>query len=117
MTTEVRVTDWLNVRSETGGFEAFMDVPATRPTQFITVERVGGPESFISGVPLLAVQVWAEYRFQAAAAAQALAKELQKLVLESWVARVTVSSVHNFPDPASAQARYQLSVELVTKFD
>lgn len=116
---EALIVEWLNTESAlvNDGFEAFMDVPETRPARFITVERTGGPEGLITGSPMLAVQVWAKYRFEAASFATRLAVELQKLVLLPWVARVQVSSVYNFPDPDSGQARYQITVELVTKFD
>ena len=116
---EALLVDWVNENAIiTGeGFEAFMDVPGERPERFITVERVGGSEGLITGTPLFAVQVWAEYRFEAAEAADLLARELRKLVLLPWVGRVGVDSVVNFPDPDSRQARYQITLELVTKFD
>ena len=119
MSVEALLVDWVNDESAmpSAGFEAFMDVPTDRPERFITFERTGGPEGLITGSPMLAVQVWAKYRFEAADFAQALARELRKLVFLSWVGRVAVSSIYNFPDPDSSQARYQLTVELVTKFD
>ena len=119
MTVEVLIVDWINDESAmpSAGFEASMDVPGTRPERFITVERTGGPEGLITGSPVLAVQVWAKYRFEAADFAQALAREFRKLVYLPWVGRVAVNSVYNFPAIESNQARYQLTLELVTKFD
>lgn len=112
---EALIVDWLNLDPGPWG-EASMDVPADRPDRFVTVERVGGPEGYVTGSPLLAVQVWAKYRFEAADHAEQLMRRLRSAVSLPWIARVTVSSIHNFPD-GSGQARYQISVEMVTKFD
>lgn len=97
--------------------EAFLDVPSDRPARFITVERTGGPEGRIAGEPMLAIQVWAKHRFEAADLAAVVAGVARAAVLLPTIARVGVTSVYNFPDPDSRQARYQMTVELVTKFD
>lgn len=114
MAVEVLAVDHLN---EVGDVEAFMDVPADRPGEFITVERVGGPEGRILGAPLLAVQVWAGARWRAAELAKTYSDIIRRMETLPWVGRVAISSVTNFPDPDSRTARYQLTVELVTQLD
>lgn len=94
-----------------------MDVPRTRPVEFMTVERVGGPEGRVLGSPLLAVQVWAAARWRAAELADSVAALIRSMELLPWVGRVLISSVTNFPDPDSGSPRYQITVELVTQFD
>lgn len=113
------VDEWLNNSPElvTNELVAFIDVPEQRPKRFVTVERTGGPESPITGTPMLSVQVWAEKRYLAGDLAQVVASVLRAAVALPWVARVRIQSVSNFPDPDSKYARYQITVELVTKFD
>lgn len=113
MEIEALLVEWLNNNPEVTP-EAFMDVPRTRPKQFITVERVGGGEGPVTGRPLLAVQRWAQHRFEASQGAIDLSKVLPQFVEHPGIARVQVDSVYNMPDPDSGQARYQLTVEVVT---
>lgn len=113
MEVEALLVDWLNDHPNVGA-EAFMDVPATRPQHFITVERVGGGEGPVTGIPVLAIQRWAEHRFEASQGAIDLSRILPQLITHPKIARVVVESVYNFPDPDSGQARYQLTVEVVT---
>lgn len=116
---EVLLVDWFNastpLRQEE--LEAFLDVPSERPARFITVERTGGPEGQITGAPTLAIQIWAKHRFEAADLARAVAGAAQAAVILPGIARVAIPSIYNFPDPDSRHARYQLTVEIVTKFD
>ncbi|MGP9782529.1 hypothetical protein ACT3UQ_08725 [Glutamicibacter sp. AOP12-B1-11] len=116
---EVLLVDFLNQspRLQAESLEASLDVPNVRPKRFITVERTGGPENWITGTPTLAVQIWATHRYEAGDLAQIVAEVARTAVSLPTVARVIVSSVYNFPDPDSKQARYQIVVELVTKFD
>lgn len=116
MSLEADVVDALNVDPVvlSESLEAFMDVPPKRPSQFITVERTGGPVEMVRQVPLLAVQVWAESRYEASRLAEVVAGVLRSLVALPWVGRVNVSSIYNFPDPDGRQARYQIVAELVT---
>lgn len=119
MSVEVDLIDWLNgdplLVAES--FEASLDIPEQRPARFITVERTGGPESRFIGSPTLAVQVWAKYRFEAADFAGKVAKSIRAAVALPHFARVNVSSIYNFPDPDSGHARYQLTVEVISKVD
>lgn len=112
MSVEALTVDYLNAA---GTLEAFMDVPGTRPAEFVTVERVGGPEGRVLGSPLLAVQVWAKARWRAAELADSVADLIRGMEILPWVGRVTVSSVANFPDLDSRSPRYQITFELVTQ--
>lgn len=114
MSVEALIVDHLLL---VGDLEAFMDVPGTRPAEFVTVERVGGPEGRVLGSPLLAVQVWAKDRWRAAELADTYAGFMRGMEVLPWVARVDVSSVTNFPDLDSRSPRYQITVELVTQFN
>ena len=98
------------------GLEAFGDVPADRPERFITVERTGGARGSVTDSPMFAVQVWAESRYEAVRLAELVADELRPALLpDPRIARVSVNSVYNFPDPAGAGSpRAQVVVEIVT---
>lgn len=111
MNVEALAVDYFN---GVGALEAFMDVPEDRPAEFLTVERVGGPEGRVLGSPMFAVQVWAEVRWRAAELADGVAVLARGMEVLPWVGRASVSSVVNFPDPDSDSPRYQITVELVT---
>lgn len=114
MSVEARVVDALN-DGRLNGLEAFLDVPSPRPERFVTVERTGGPVELVRQVPILAVQVWAGSRYEAGQLAETVvAPALRSLLDLPWVGRVGVTSITNFPDPDSRQARYQIVAEVVT---
>lgn len=93
--------------------QAFMEVPADRPRRFVTVERVGGAETNFVDRPVLAVQFWAESRYQASEGARLLSLILDGLAATvPELGRCKVESVYNFPD--ERQARYQLTVAAST---
>ena len=118
MSAEALVVQQLNahdpIRAE--GLEAFADMPHKRPARFITVERTGGPLGTITDRPTVAIQVWAETRYHANRLAELVARELKAaLIGHPRIARVTVVSVQNFPDPTGAGSpRAQVVAELVT---
>lgn len=107
----------LNGPAGVAGVDAFMDVPETRPAKFVTVERTGGGIDTFRDLPAVAVQVWAESRYAASELAPDVVAAVELVKLHPKVARVNISSIYNFPDPDSRQARYQFTVELVTKDD
>lgn len=95
--------------------EAFMDVPNPRPPKFLTVERVGGDQADVRDRPIVSVQVWDESRWKASETALIIADFLRGLALiHPNVARVTVESVYNNPDPDSEQPRYQVNTSMTT---
>ena len=90
-----------------------LSVPSPRPSEFVTVERVGGGFSGVgrsrSDRPLLAVQYWAASRLEASDGAKRLSEVLQVLSGKGRFARINVTSVTNFP--SEKQPRYQLLVD------
>lgn len=95
---------------------AYAEVPSERADAFITIERVGGGYADVRDLPMVAVQCWAESRFEAGELAAIVANELMNLAHEHPnVGRVNIESIVNFPDPDSKQARYQVTATLVTK--
>lgn len=89
-------------------------MPADRPKRLVTIERVGGSELEYSSHPILAVQVWAESRWQAAQLATGtLLPRLLDLDLLDPIAAVSVESVIDLPDPGPPpQPRYQITISL-----
>jgi hypothetical protein len=98
------------------GVPCRVEVPATRPAQFVTIERTGG--TYERGVdrPIMAVQCWAGSMSEAYALALA-AREVLISLPETVpsVCRSAVDSIYDFPDPDSDMRRYQLNLELVTR--
>lgn len=102
-----------NDARNTLGVDTFGDIPPVRPSEFITVERVGGRRERVQQSLLLAVQCWAPTRAKAAKLADKVEAFIDELRLSSEVALAEVESVYNFPDSESGQARYQLTVRCV----
>lgn len=111
---EKTVKDWIDTDPNGDGLTAYLEVPADRPKRFVTIERVGGNELEYSSHPTIAVQVWAETRWQAAQLATGtLLPRLLDLDLLDPIAAVTVESVIDFPDPGPPpQPRYQITISL-----
>lgn len=98
------------------GLEASLEVPRNRPKRFITVERTGGARGPITDEPMLAIQVWAENRYEAVRLAELVADELKAaLILHPRVARVQITSVQNYPDASGkGSPRAQVVASVVT---
>lgn len=111
---EKTVKDWIDTDPDGDGLTAYLEVPADRPKRFVTIERVGGSENEYSSHPTIAVQVWAETRWQAAQLATGtLLPRLLDLDLLDPIAAVGVESVADFPDPGPPpQPRYQITIQL-----
>lgn len=108
---EVRVIGWLNGTGSIGA-PTSGDVPADRPDEFLTVERVGGARGDVVETPIIAVQAWSTSRVNAEALAGQAADSLEAMVALSDVADVEVQSIINDPDPDSQQARFQVTAQL-----
>ena len=108
---EKTVKDWIDADPDGDGLTAYLEVPADRPQRFVTIERVGGRELEYSSRPTIAVQVWAETRWQAAQLATG--QVLPRLLDLDLLAAVTGESVIDFPDPGPPpQPRYQITISL-----
>lgn len=111
MSAEAILIGFLN---EHGTIPAYGDVPATRPSAFITLERTGGQHTRVVDEGTFAVQVWAASRAEAMLSADETADLLITApALVDAVASLAVLSVYNFPDPDSGTPRYQLTVTAV----
>lgn len=95
--------------------EAFTEVPATRPKRFLIVERVGGDQVDVRDRPRVAVGVWDESRWKASESALTVAAFLRSLaVTDPNIAKVSIESIYNNPDPASDSPRFQVNATLIT---
>lgn len=89
--------------------------PAQRRSRLVTVERVGGPRRDVRDLPLLAIQVWAESRWVASEFAGVVAEVTRSLaVTDPNIARVSIESIYNNPDPYSEHPRYQVNAQITT---
>ena len=79
--------------------------------QLVTIERTGGRADHLIDYGVYAVQAWADNH----ADAYQLASDVRDALIAApasvaALADVQVTSMYNFPDPDSRQARYQLTV-------
>ena len=73
--------------------KAFVQVPATRPEKFVTVERTGGKIDAFSEQTASAIDSWP--------------------MTEPSVADATVESLYDFADPDSRSQRFQLTAHVI----
>nr|DAF16921.1 MAG TPA: tail completion protein [Caudoviricetes sp.] len=97
------------------GIDAYGDVPADRPAEFVTVERTGGGVDSLADLdsPVLTVQAWSPTRVSAEALMCRACNAL--LDMPDSVAAVTdseVTGMYNFPAVEERSARYQAVVAL-----
>ena len=94
--------------------KASVQVPATRPEKFVTVERTGGKIDAFSDSPTFAVQAWAPTKAEAAALAEQTASAIDSWPMtEPSVADATVESLYDFADPDSRSQRFQLTAHVI----
>ena len=94
--------------------KALVQVPATRPEKFVTVERTGGKIDAFSDSPTFAVQAWAPTKAEAAALAEQAASAIDSWPMtEPSVADATVESLYDFADPDSRSQRFQLTAHVI----
>lgn len=102
---EEAVRDWLVDM----GYDAYVRVPATRPSQFVTVERTGGGVENMVDYPIIAIQTWAQTQAEAEEAASAI--RMVALVGELPVGVHSMrpnAGPYKFYDEDSMQPRYQV---------
>lgn len=114
MNIETTVVQWLNTGLEPQGVHASMSVPSDRPKRFVTVERTGGGDEPHRSLSTLAIQVWAEDRYEASEAALNLVQpRLESLTELDPIAQVDILSVVHLPDPGPPEAeRYQINIQI-----
>lgn len=102
---------------QVAGAQAFVEVPAERPEEFVVFERVGGSPSIGIDRPSITFDVWAASRMRAEELALTLRDALlyQLAADVAQVRGVRVGSVYNFPDSETGNPRYQLTADLTTE--
>lgn len=115
MNGEAYLVAWLNAQKALG-VPASLDVPTSPPSEYVTVERVGGSSTPYSDSPVLAVQCWAATRLRAAMLADRVRGLLhEELPFAPPVRRVAVTGCVNFP-LNEMRPRYQITVELTIQY-
>lgn len=93
------------------GIEAVLDVPADRPSEFISVSQTDLAAAAASTVQLVA-QSWAKTRRRAAEIAEAVEHAVPSLMDEECVFEATCGDTYRWDDPDSRQRRYQTNVNV-----
>ena len=112
MNIETKIIDYLKKK----GFQVYANVPSSRPTSFVTVERTGGShDSVVIDRPTVAIQAWSDKRLSASELAYSIRDALIGMVSEVNICKVSINSIYNFPDPASGVSRYQMIIDFVVQ--
>lgn len=112
MNIETKIIDYLKKK----GFQVYANVPSSRPTSFVTVERTGGShDSVVIDRPTVAIQAWSDKRLSASELAYSVRDALNGMVSEVNICKVSINSIYNFPDPASGVSRYQMIIDFVVQ--
>lgn len=110
MNIEATIIEYLNKN----GIKAVADIPATRPDEFVTVERTGGSfGSVVLDRPTVAVQAWSTTRYKASELMTEVDTLMRNLVSISGVSKCSRNSLYNYPDE-SGHPRYQAVYDIVT---
>lgn len=94
------------------GVRAYLDVPADRPEEFVTVALAGGRGDMFRRELTLTVQSWAKTRMRAAEISRLVELSVPGLMAEPDVFVAVPASTYRWPDPDSGQQRYQTTVEM-----
>lgn len=110
---EVIVIDWLKTVS--GDYSVSGDIPKTRPTKFITVDRTAGPrEAMVLDRAEVLIEVYnKDSRLEASDMASEIADKVPELLaVDDNITRAKVNSVVNVPDLIAQFQRYQVYVDV-----
>ena len=95
------------------GHEAYANVPANPPAEFVTVERTGGSVIDLVDHPSLAIQCWAATDEAAERLANVVRAQIVCGARPFGVTRIDVNSgPYRFYDEATRCPRYQLTLDV-----
>jgi hypothetical protein len=93
------------------GHEAYANVPADPPTEFVTVERTGGSVTDLVDHPSLAIQCWSATDETAERLANVVRAQIVTGVRPPGVTRIDVNSgPYRFYDEYTRCPRYQMAL-------
>nr|WP_301888457.1 hypothetical protein [Bifidobacterium dentium] len=110
---ECELVQWLSSQPELAEVPVSTDVPANRPSKFISIERTGGERTKILDRPELAIQCWAQSSVEAAELADMLVDVVLPRVYElADLGAFSVNSIYNYPLDET-QPRHQITADAV----
>lgn len=112
MDAEMLVVKYLNQQNL--GATAYYDIPSTRPSTFIVVERTGGADSqLVIESPLIDIQCWASRRPDAANLAFVVKQALQQMEYDlPNVFHASITSTYRDTDLETGTPRFHVITEL-----
>lgn len=117
--TETLVIEWLSSLPDVyGAWPVSGDIPGTRPAQFITVDRTGGPrEAMVLDNAAILIEV---YHKTSSLAASTLANSIADQVpqLRAWAESITGASVNSLvrlDDIIGEYNRYQIYIDVYNR--
>ena len=94
------------------GYDAYANVPADPPTEFVTVERTGGSVTDLVDHPSLAIQCWAATDEAAERLANVVRAQIVCGARPFGVTRIDVNSgPYRFYDEYTRCPRYQMALD------
>lgn len=99
------------------GVPAYAQIPATRPDEFLTVERTGGSMTVGIDSPVVSVKAWSTSAYNASQLALSVRDAMLYQAVEiPQIRRVEVGSgPYSSPDSESRQQAYQVVFNMVTE--
>lgn len=95
------------------GYDAYANVPADPPTEFVTVERVGGYVEDMVDHASVAVQAWAATDERAEELANGIRNELLLEARPAGVHHIAIDSgPYRFYDEETRCPRYQIALDV-----
>ena len=91
--------------------KTFLEVPADKPEEFLSVEQTGGGRSFLEPAQL-DVACWAKTRKRAKAISRLVQSVIPDLDDETNLFHPTVENVYRMNDPDSGKPRYVVSIQV-----
>lgn len=85
----------------------FAQVPASPPTKFVTVEKIGGSDSDFCPTASFAIQSWADRLLDAMMLNADVKNAMKSAIFLQSVAGLSLNADYNYTDKAQKKYRYQ----------
>lgn len=93
--------------------EVYGDIPTPMPTRFITVEKTGSSELNYIQQATIAIQSWAETRYEAMVINEMVKNAMKEAVELDEISRSHCRTDYNYTDTTTKRYRYQAVFEVV----
>lgn len=104
---ETTLYTYLSMAFAASGIPVYTEIPGTRPTKFITMEKTGADRSNLLETATVAFQSWAASLYEAADLNDTLKGILDASVALDEISKAEFITDGNYTDPSRKEYRYQ----------